>query len=49
MYELRLSNEANLPGFMSFTERTRILSLDSATLADEGNYTIKVYALLLNG
>lgn len=49
MYELRLANEDSLPDFMSFDEETMALTVDTNDLNDEDTYSIKVYAILING
>ena len=49
MYELRLSSDDSLPNFMSFDEETMTLTVETNDLNVEGTYSIKVYAVLING
>ncbi len=49
MYELRLESGESLPSFMKFDEFSRVLTVQTDSLSDEDNYTIVVYAVLING
>lgn len=49
MYELRLTSDGSLPGFMNFDEKTMTLTVNTNDLNDEGTYSIIVYAVLING